>query len=378
MKSILFDARLVIEKPTGIGRYVTSMLPELIRLGTDFHFHLLRGPRPFADFGMHELEAPNLTHHVSEDKVMSLKQHRMLPALARKLGADLIHYPHFDAPVLFGKVPVVATIHDARDLARPDFFIGMSRLKRWYMHFFIDQSLKRATVITVSHAMARDLGERFRFPIEKIPVTHEAADPAFGPTDEATVEAFRAKYGLKRPFILCVGERRPHKNQACLVRAYGQSQAKETHDLVIIGKVYAEFRGPEEARDELGLGDRVQVLANVGHTDLHAAYTAADLFVLISLYEGFGLPILEAMACGTPVIGSNTTATGEITGEGGIRVDPEDPAAVAAAIDRVVGDRAVHADLVTKGHAWAERFTWTRTAEGTLDVYRRILSVGRA
>ena len=374
-KSILFDARLVIEKPTGIGRYVTSLLPEMIRQGEDYHFHLLRGSRPFAGFGMEKWSAPNLTHHVSDDKVMSLRQHFSLPKLAKKLGADLIHYPHFDAPVLVRSVPVVATIHDARDLARPDFFIGMSRIKRWYMHWFIRRCLRgRATVITVSHAMAKDLSRLFNVPESSIAVTHEAADPQFHPATAEAVAAFRERHGLTRPFVLCVGERRPHKNQAALVRAFARSKSKETHDLVVIGKVYSDFRGPEEAAVELGVTDCVHVLDPVSADDLLAAYTGADLFVLISLYEGFGLPILEAMGCGTPVIGSNTTATGEITGDGGLRVDPENVDAVTAAIDDVLQHPDVRDGLIEKGHAWRATFSWERAAAETLEVYQRVLS----
>ena len=377
-RSILFDARLVIEKPTGIGRYVTSLLPEMIRQGADYHFHLLRGPRPFPGFGMAEWQAPNLTHHVCDSKVMSLRQHVALPRLARQLGADLIHYPHFDAPVLFGSTPVVATIHDARDLARPDFFIGMSRLKRWYMHWFIKRCLRgSATVITVSHAMAEDLSRLFRVPKESIAVTHEAASPQFSAATPEAVQAFRERHGLERPFLLCVGERRPHKNQSALIEAYAQSRSRHTHDLVIIGKVYSDFRGPEETAARLELGDRCHILDPVSAEELLAAYTGAELFVLISLYEGFGLPILEAMGCGTPVIGASTTATGEITGEGGIRVDPEDVGQVTEAIDAVLQDPGVAADLVTKGRRWLGEFSWERCAQETLDTYQRVLAARR-
>lgn len=372
-KSILFDARLVIEKPTGIGRYVTSLLPEMIRQGSEYHFHLLRGPNPFAGFGMASWDAPNLTHHVSDSTVMSLRQHFTLPKLARRLGADLIHYPHFDAPVLVGSIPVVATIHDARDLARPDFFIGMSRLKRWYMHWFIKRCLGgRATVITVSHAMAKDLSRLFGVPEETIAVTHEAASPQFHPATAEAVAAFRERYRLKRPFLLCVGERRPHKNQSALIEAYARSKSRETHDLVIIGKVYSEFRGPEETAQRLQLGDRCHILDPVSAEELLAAYTGADLFVLISLYEGFGLPILEAMGCGTPVIGANTTATGEITGEGGVRVDPENVDEVTAAIDDILQRPEFAAALIEKGHAWRAEFNWERCAQETLATYRLV------
>ena len=372
--SILFDARLVRDKPTGIGCYVASLLPELLLLAPDLHFHMLRRSDPWSGYGLQGLQAPNLTQHISSLPHMALRQHLCIPQLACRLRVDLIHYPHFDAPVLFSSVPVVSTIYDAKYLVRPDFFTGLGRLKRIYMRLCFAQTLRRAAaVITVSRSTALDLQKLFGIDTSRLQAIYLAADPRFQPATADKVIKIQQKYELSRPSILSVGERRPHKNHVGLIHAYAQSQSRYSHDLVIIGQAYQDYTQPEETARSLGLADQVHFLTDVDVVELIAFYTTADLFVLVSFYEGFGLPILEAMACGTPVIASSSTATGEIAGTGAIQVDPQDTAQIATAIDRVLHDDDVRQQLIACGHRWHQRFTWQQTAQQTIAVYKRVL-----
>lgn len=372
--SILFDARLVLAKPTGIGQYIGSLLPELIRQAPEWRFHLLRRADPWPDYGLAQLDAPNLTHHVSGLPHMALRQHVELPRLARRLGIALLHYPHFDAPVLWQPAPVVVTLHDAKYLIHPEFFPRMSFAKRVYMRFCFAQSLRRAAAVIVDSAStAADLTRLFAAPAERMRLVYPAANPRFQRATAATVSSLRQRYSLVRPFILSVGEWRPHKNHTGLIRAYAASQSRHTHDLVIIGQAYEEYSEPEAVARQLSVDAAVRFLSDVADADLVTFYTAADLFALVSLYEGFGLPIVEAMACGTPVITAATTAAGEVAGEGGVRVDPHDTVAIAAAIDRVLQDHAFRQELVRRGEARWQAFSWQRTAEQTLDVYRCVL-----
>jgi glycosyltransferase involved in cell wall biosynthesis len=372
--SILFDARLVLAKPTGIGQYIASLLPELIRQAPEWHFHLLRRAEPWPDYRLAQLEAPNLTHHPIELPHMALRQHLELPRLARRLGVALLHYPHFDAPVLWQPVPVVVTLHDAKYLVHPKFFPRMSFVKRAYMRFCFAQSLQRAAAVIVDSASTTaDLTRLFGTPAQRMRLVYPAANPRFERVSEVVVAALRQRYALGRPFILSVGERRPHKNHVGLVRAYAASQSRQTHDLIIIGQAYADYSEPEAVAQQLGVGTAVHFLSDVADADLVAFYTAADLFVLVSLYEGFGLPIVEAMACGTPVITAATTSAGEVAGEGGIRVDPQDRTAIAAAIDQVLQDRTLHQEWVQRGWVRSQAFSWQRAAEETLAVYRCVL-----
>lgn len=302
---------------------------------------------------------------------MSLRQHLTLPRIARMLGVDLIHYPHFDAPVIFSSVPVVATLHDAKYLVRPDFFSNLSRLRRLYMRFLFGQTLRRATaVITISHAAAADFARIFSVPIERLQVVYEAADAQFQPVSDDVMSAFREKVGMKRPFILTVGERRPHKNHIGLIRAYAQSHSRHSHDLLIVGQPYQDYTEPEATAQQLGLAGQVHFLSDLSFTDLIAAYTAADLFVLVSFYEGFGLPIIEAMQCDTPVIAANTTAAGEVLGSGGLAVNPANQTEITAAIDHVLSSQERQQDLIMHGSQWRTRFSWERAAVQTLQVYQ--------
>ncbi len=374
MPSLLFDARLILPKPTGIGQYITSLLRELWRQAPDWHIHLLRGPQTWPGYGVAAWQAPNLTHHVSEERHMSLRQHWTLPRMARRLGVDLVHYPHFDAPVIYQPIPVVATLYDAKYLVRPDFFTNLSQVKRLYMRFCFANTLRRAAgVIAISQATTRDVQRLFGETTVPMRVIYLAADALFRPADEESVAAFRGKYEVKRPFLLTVGERRPHKNHLGLLQAYARSQSRHTHDLVIIGQPYQNYTAPEEYSQAHGLAAQVHFLSSVTFLELIAAYTAADLFVLVSFYEGFGLPILEAMACGTAVIAANTTAAGEVVGAGGVAVNPHNTEAIQATID----DLLTHADRrrmwVAKGQSWEQQFSWQRAAAETLALYRQIL-----
>ncbi|MCA9958967.1 MAG: glycosyltransferase, partial [Anaerolineales bacterium] len=162
----------------------------------------------------------NLTHHISDERHMSLRQHWTLPRLAQQLGVDLIHYPHFDAPVLYQPVPVVATLYDAKYLVHPDFFTNLSSIKRQYMRFSFAQSLRRAaSIIVISHATARDMHALFGKQPAHMTVIYAAADAQFQPAGTEAITALRERYGLTRPFLLTVGERRPHKNHLGLLQA---------------------------------------------------------------------------------------------------------------------------------------------------------------
>lgn len=373
-ESILFDARLVLNKPTGIGQYVAALLAALIRLAPETQFHLLRRADPWAGYGLAEWSAPNLSQHISPLPHMAMQQHLVIPRLAQQLKTNLIHYPHFDAPVLWGRLPVVTTIHDAKYLVHPEFFTNLSRVKRLYMRFSFAQSLKRAAgVIVVSQNTAQDLARLFHTPLSRLTVIHEAADPRFQPATTLAVQALREKYQLARPFLLTVGEYRPHKNHVGLIRAYANSQSRQTHDLIIIGQAYQDYTEPQALVNQAGLSEQVHFLTNVPFADLITFYTAADLFVLVSFYEGFGLPILEAMACGAPVLASSTTAAGEITGAGGILVDPNDTLAITHQIDAVLLDPALRRQWIAKGNEWRQRYTWQQAAAQTLRLYRTVL-----
>jgi glycosyltransferase involved in cell wall biosynthesis len=375
MKSLLFDARLVLSKPTGIGQYIASLLPEIVIQAPELHIHLLRRPDPWPDYGIEGWQAPTLTHHISRLPHMSLRQHLYLPRFAKQLGVDLIHYPHFDAPVFNGSVPVVATLHDAKYLVRPGFFTHLNTVKRASMRFAFRATLKRAKhVISDSLATAEDIHRLFGVSTDRMTVVYLAAHSRFRPVTASAVDDLRRRYSLKRPFILTVGERRPHKNHIGLIEAYARSEGRATHDLVIVGQAYGDYTEPEERVRALGLAGTVHFVTSATLDDLVSFYSAAHVFALVSFYEGFGLPILEAMACGTPVIASCTTATGEISGPHSLQVDPANISQISAALNRILRDEPLRREMAAQGERWAASFSWQRAARETLAVYDRAMT----
>gem|GEM_PF-799544 len=372
--SILFDARLVLPHPTGIGRYVSCLLPELVNMAPDWRFHILQGPAPWPGYHPENWSASNVTRQVCRIRPMSLEHHLLLPRAVGRIAPSIFHYPHFDAPVFRCPAPMVVTVHDAKYLARPDWLGGASLVKRAAMRMLFRASVKRAdAVITVSRHTAADLTRLFDVPLSRFDVIYEAADPSFEPARPEAVEQWKKTTGIRHPYLLSVGERRPHKNHAALIRAFAASKAAETHDLVIRGSKHRDSPPLEKIARRAGVDRKVHLLSKVSHADLVAAYTGARLFVLVSLYEGFGLPILEAMACDTPVISSDTTACAEVAGDAALQVNPSDENAIARAIDFILENEDRRWKYIERARQWRRQFTWKRTAQETINLYRRCL-----
>ncbi len=371
--TVLWDARLALEKPTGIGRYIASLVPELLALAPDWTFHLLRCPKPWSGYGLAEWSAPNLVHHVTSERHMSLSQHVAIPRRAAALGADLLHYPHFDAPVLFGSVPVVATVHGVLPLVHPESLRRFSIAKLAYLRICHQATFRRASaVIAVSESTAREIVRFFPAAAPRVVAIPLAADSRFERASEEAVRDFRHRHGLARSFVLALGEFRRHKNTTGLLAAWGKASARTSHDLVLVGERHQDGDVPEVEIAKLGLAESVRVLTGLSADDVIAAYSAAEVFVIVSIYEGFGLPVLEAMACDVPVIASSTTATAEVAGSAALLVDPMDTDQIASAIDRLANSPADRAQLVAAGRAQCRRFSWRRAAEQTLELYRRV------
>ena len=373
-RSILIDCRMMMEKPDGIGRYLSQLVPELINLAPDIHFHILRRPNPWSEYNLEELQRQNVTQHISKTKQMSLRQHFAVPWLARRLGVDLLHYPHYDAPVSLASVPVVATIHDLKYLKHPHWYRRGSRLKNIYARWSYGQTAKHASaIIAVSHFTADQFRNTFPRANAQVTVIHEAVGREFRSHPEILSRVAQERHGIARPFVLTVGERRPHKNQAGLIRAFAHCNARNTHDLVIVGGAYGDYLEPERVVSEFGMENNVHFLDKVSDADLRALYSEADVFALVSKYEGFGFPLLEAMNSGTAVVASETTATGEIAGSGALLVDPDDHLAIGDAIYRLLTDEGQRTIQIEKGRKRAQQFCWNKAAMETLAVYRRLL-----
>jgi len=290
-----------------------------------------------------------------------------LPLLARRARLDVLHGPVNVAPRR-APCPTVVTVHDLAFLRFPN---TLTPGRRRYLTAATRDAVRRAErVIAVSASTARDVVELLGAAPDLVTVVPLAADPAFRPLPPAALAAFRAERGLARPFVLSVATLEPRKNLPLLLRAFARIAADVEHDLVLVG---AEGWMGGELRATLGrlnLGDRVRLAGFGDPADLPSWYGAAELFVYPSLFEGFGLPPLEAMACGTPVVVSTAASLPEVVGDAALAIDPTDEAGLAASMGRVLFDPILAADLRARGLARAAGFSWARTAAATVGVYR--------
>jgi glycosyltransferase involved in cell wall biosynthesis len=364
---VLFDAHMLGERESGNETYAANLLRALAREAPDADI-LIAAAHPAAAREALELPARWRLIPVSGSPPRRLAWD--LPRAARREAADLLHVTYCAPPA--APCPVVDTIHDLSFLWNPAWFSPRDRL---VLRAGVGFTARRAAaVITVSEFCRRDIQARLGIPPERIVVTPEAAgragDPAARTDDAAVVRAL----GVRPPYLLAVGNLQPRKNLARLVEAYAAVRARDRlpHQLVVAGKaawreseIYAAVGRHALERDVLFPG-------YVAEGTLAALYRQADLFVFPSLFEGFGLPVLEAMACGTPVVCADRTSLPEVAGEAARLVDPEDAAALSEAIRQVLGDAALRAAMRARGLERARRFTWQRTARETLAVYRRV------
>ena len=296
-----------------------------------------------------------------------------LRGLARRRGAlDLVHAPSVAVPPK-GGYRLVVTVHDAAPLLFPETF---PRRGRWFHRRGIAAAARRADlVITVSRAAADELAEHTDIPAERVRVVPNGVDLTEASDDD--VAASRVAFGLgERPYVLWLGSLEPRKNVGVLVEAFVRwaATADVPHQLVLAGPAgWVEDRQAVLAPGRR-LGDRVRTIGRVGDDHLRGLYRGADVFTLPSRHEGFGIPVLEAMAQSTPVIASDIPALRELAGGAATLVAPDDPDAWVNALDYLVHERARHDDLAAAGRERAELYSWERCATETVAVYREALA----
>jgi glycosyltransferase involved in cell wall biosynthesis len=290
------------------------------------------------------------------------------------LGHEAPRAMLFPAHVIpfYAPMPSVVTVHDLAFELFPDHFTPSDRLR---LRTLTRRGVRHAThIIAVSAATKQDLIELLQVPEERITVVHHGYDrERYRPSTAAEVDAVRHRYALERPYVLAVGTLQSRKNHAGLVRALAHLLADGVDvDLVVPGARGWLYESIFRTVRELGLETRVRFLGFVPDADLPALYSGAEVAALVSLYEGFGLPVLEAMACGTPVVASNVSALPEVAGEAAVLVDPRDDDAIAAALVRCITDSALRRELDGRARAHLKAFSWERTARETLAVLREV------
>ncbi len=366
MAKITIDARKYFDY--GIGSYIQNLASVLFGLHTKHEFTLLAGS---ADID--RMEAPEGWRKVQSDYgKYSLGEIAFLGRKALASETELFHEPHYTLPAgLKGRS--VVTIHDLIHLKMPQYF---SIVQRGYAATMMRYAVQHAgAIITISQKTKDDVLEAFHVDEESVTVVHLGVHPVFRKLeDKSSVERFRVLHGLEKPFVLFVGNVKPHKNIPTLLSAFAQVRTKiRGLDLVFVGgSCLLDANLAAHARS-LGITGSIHDLNHVSESELITAYNAAEVVVLPSLYEGFGFPALEAMACGTAVVVSSGGALPEIVGEAAIIVDPLRPEELAEAIRATLEDSQRRSSLIEKGFKRAGEFTWQKTGEKTLKIYEKVL-----
>ena len=296
------------------------------------------------------------------------------PRACLRQGVEIAHVPYFASP-LFPTTPTVVTVHDLIPMLLPAY--RGSILVRLYTHLVAAAARKADTVLTDSEASKQDIVRLLGIPAERVRVIYLAADDIYQPVlDEHRLAATRRKYGLPESYLLYLGGFDQRKNVPTLLKAFVQL-AKDSKAFLVVADQLPErdltfSPDPRPIVQELGIGERVVFTGWVPEEDKPALYSGARALVFPSLYEGFGLPSLEALACGTPVIASNRGSLPEIVGDGGLLLEPDDVEGLTGAIEKLLKDDTLWGDLRERGLAHAARFSWEKTARETLAVYREI------
>ena len=358
---------------TGIGTYTEELIGHLLKLDPVNRYTIFAGAETIQFFPFY---SPNLDKRVVTFPHFSLAEQIQFPRQLTAANLDIIHYTNFNTPILLRRIPSVVTIHDLTLL----FFPGRRHrgwFKRWVYRLIIKQSCINATrVIAVSNATKADIVKYLGIPESKIDVVHEAVPARIQPVQDINkLEVVTSRYGIDKPFFLYVGQWRQHKNLVRLIRAFGLLRHRHQVDyqLVLVGKIDPLAPEVQATINQLGLQRQVVLAGYVADADLAHFYSAAESFVFPSLYEGFGIPPLEAMAAGTPVLASNVSVMPEVLGDAALYFDPYNIEDMAEKMYQVTASYHLRQQLKAKGAAQIKKYSFARMAKATFEVYKKVL-----
>ena len=358
------DGRAFTSPAAGVRRYVTELGSALLALGEPVEMVALGGSPDAVPAGLSHVGEP---WHPPTNLGWTIAG---LPRAASRAGVDLIHAPAYTAP-LWSAVPTVLTIHDVSYERHPEWY--PYRRDRFRRAFYRSSARAAAHVLTDSEFSRREIADAYAIPLDRVTVAAPGVSADFGPGPSSQP----LPSGVSMPFLLHVGDLHERRNVTVAIDALARARG------ALHGQVSLVLAGIDR-----GVGDRLDTqaaavgiplvrLGTVNDSTLRSLYRGAAALVYPSRYEGFGLPVLEAMASGTPVIASRAASIPEVLGEAGVLLDPDAPQAWADAIVRVMTDPEQQARMRSAGVARAAEFSWTRTARLTLDVYRQVAERGR-
>ena len=372
---VAIDIRRMTE--FGVGTYIRNVVRTLARLDRESKYFLIGLPAKMAEFGA---LPPNFHAVALADGDNTLKGNLAFRAIVRRLGCDLVHIPHlFWIPRGLG-CPYVLTVHDL--LEHMYGSRNASSLRR-SMHFYLTRRVLRraARVIAVSQFTKNEIEKLLALPHARIEVVYNAIDERFlhGHATDADRELIAQRYLVNYPFILYAGAIRPHKNVVRIIEAFSalKSELQKEQEcpdlkLIIIGDDLSSHPRLRRTVVRSGVQNDVRFLGFVPIEVLRIFYDVAKIFVFPSLYEGFGLPPLEAMAHGTPVVTSNTSSLPEVAGNAALLVNPENVFEIRRGLQRVLLDPALREQMKQRGYEQAQRFSWTASVSRILEIYREV------
>jgi glycosyltransferase involved in cell wall biosynthesis len=365
---LFIDARMLGN--SGIGRYTQNIIEKMDALAPEIDIQSTIFLNSGDEKYLGQLDHTSLIYPLSRTSIYGLKEQIMLAYYLAALKPDLVHFPNFNVS-LKKKFPFVVTIHDLIYLKYPGACPNI--LARIYAAFMIGFACRQARlIITDSQYSKQDLMNTIHVPEKKIRVIYPAVGPKYQPVRDPKLQLI--KYALPEKYILYVGNHEKRKNIPALVAAFSRSQAVQEYKLVIAGKQDLRRKEIYQAIKDHQVAERVYFSGYINEEDLPALYMQAGMLAFPSSYEGFGLPILEAMACGTPIVCSNATSIPEVSGDAALVIDPFDSTGFANAIDRVLTDQGLRRQLQEKGFQRVKQFTWDNAIQEHIKAYKEALS----
>lgn len=366
----------------GSGQYLKYLLPALLQADDNLEITLI-SPKPFdltpnpqPRLKFHTVKTP-LANQASNLAKVWFEQ-ITFPRACRKLAIDVAHVPYFGSP-LAPTAPTVVTIHDLIPLVLPEYRGG--GLVRLYTSLVAAAAPQAKIILADSEASKRDILRKLGLPAERVRVVYLAPAPNFQPAETwPQLVEIKQKYNLPENFVLYLGGYDVRKNVSALLHAYTWVSATlgDQYPLVLAGRLPQTdtpfFPDPLRIARELGLEDYIITPGWIAEEDRPLLYAAATVFVFPSRYEGFGLPVLEAMACGVPVVTTNAASIPELAGPAAFQLDPNDTKHMAAPIIRLCTEEESRDAMIERGFAQVEKFSWVKTAAETLRAYREALA----
>ena len=364
---IVIDARTATPHFPGIGRYVSNLIEAMTPFRDEISLHIIQNQSQVNN------RIPETYRSTPTNvSVFSLKQQWVIPKLVKRVSGSLYHSTYYLMPYRV-KIPIVFTCYDLIPIIYPRYFQHVQRSIYKIAHLIAAKASSH--VIAISMSTKSDLMRHLSVEDQKISVIPLAADPHFSPQTEESIDDVRCVYKLPQRYCLYVGTNKPHKNLLGLLEAWkllNESKALEGHCLVIAGHWDSRYPEAKEFTYKSGLSEAVMFIGDVKDEDLPKIYSGATLFIHPSFYEGFGLPVIEAMSCGTAVACSNISSLPEVAGDAAIFFDPTNTKDIAAALGGIIADRSKLGSLREKSIHRAARFSWHQTAINTIEAYRKV------